>query len=144
LTSARNCFVGNENKGRCFWPSAQNKQSGFVHTKANDNKTNVKLQKVTIYYRPIFNCFQYINFSIYIHFLYKRYKNFFKSTPKSFSLRSPDYTNIVFSFSSSLFANISLKNISYEMSSSMKQKKIEGGVRTFSYFIKESLSFVSS
>jgi hypothetical protein len=91
----------------------------------------------------MYHYFHYIDFSIYIHFLHKSYKNSSKTTPKSFSFGSLDYTNIIFSFSSSFFANISLKNISCEILGSTKQKKV-GGVGTFSYFVKESSSFVSS
>jgi hypothetical protein len=103
-----------------------------------------KIAKVTVYYKPISKYFHYIDFSIYIHFLHKSYKNSSKTAPKFFSFGSPDYTNIVFSFGFSFFANISLKNISYEMFDSMKQKKEREGVRMFSYFVMESLSFVSS
>jgi hypothetical protein len=37
LSSARKCFVVNEKKERCSSPSAQKKQSGRIHTKANDS-----------------------------------------------------------------------------------------------------------
>jgi hypothetical protein len=65
--------------------------------------------------------------------LYKSYKNFYKTTPNPFS------------FVSSLFADISLKNLSYKVFSSLKQGKTEVKSKdVISYFVEESRSFVSS
>jgi hypothetical protein len=108
LRYERRCFDVNEKKGRCFSPSTQNKQDDFVHTKQTtpDKGNNTKVIEV---YKSNSSMFPFQ--SIYLNTI-------FNTTPKFLSFE-------ISHFGSSIFADISLKNLTYKVFIDSKQRKIE-------------------
>jgi hypothetical protein len=74
------------------------------------------------------------------YFLHKNYKNASKKLPEIYSFGSPDFTNVIFCYGSSFYADVSLKIASYEYSVATRKKEAE--VKIFSYFVKKCSSFV--
>jgi hypothetical protein len=102
LRCERRCFDVNEKKGSCF--RLQLKINKVVSSTTKQTTVDEgKIAKVIVFYKPILHSFHYINLSTQIHFLYKSYKNFSKTTSKFLS------------FTYSLFADINLKILLYKV-----------------------------